>query len=303
MDKLIQKINEKQSPIVVGLDSNICFIPPFIKQAALKKFGNTPKAAAYAILKFNIKIIDEIFELVPAIKLQAAYYEMFGYYGVWALAKTIIYCKNKNLITILDGKRNDIGSSMNAYVSAYLGQTNLLKGSHFSAFDCDGLTVNPYLGSDSITPVFEACRTFDKLAFILVKTSNPGSDELQNLKLQDDNLFYEKVAEICNNFNDYETSKFGFNRLGVVVGATKPTEMEKLRYQLPHSFFLVPGFGAQRAPIQNLKFAFSHSTGAIINSSRAILGAWINNGCDELEFAKEAKKAVIKMKQQILEII
>lgn len=301
MDKLITKIKQLSCPIVVGLDTATKFIPNHIKQEAISNFGNSAKAAAQAILEFNKKIIDQIFDLVPAVKIQCAYYELFGSFGVAALQETAAYAKSKNLVVIIDGKRNDIGSSMQAYSGAYLGQSFLLNGEPFCPFDCDALTINPYLGSDSILPVFEDCKKFNKFAFVLIKTSNPGSGELQNLKLGDDELVYEKVAQICEQFSDFENSIHGFSKIGAVVGATHVDELKKLRKRLPHTFFLVPGFGAQGADASCVKFAFnSAGVGAIVNSSRAIIGAWLNDQtCDEANFATAARQAVIKMKAEI----
>lgn len=304
MDELIEKINKFQNPTVVGLDTSLNFIPKFIKQAAIKQFGNTHKAAAHAILNFNKSIIDEICKLVPAVKLQSAYYELYGFYGIWALTETLNYCKIKNMFTILDGKKNDIGPSMTAYSNAYLGQSQLPNGGECRAFQCDALTVNPYLGTDSIKPIEKNCTKFNKSAFILIKTSNPSSNELQNIKLKNNQLMFEHVAELCTKFSSHKNSKYGFNKIGAVVGATYATELKMLRLQLPHTFFLVPGFGAQGADICKIKLAFNkNKTGAIINSSRAIIGAWIKSNCSEHEFAKQARTAVLQMKNQIQNLL
>lgn len=302
MNKLIAKIKQLNCPIAVGLDSSLEFVPNFLKEQAISAFGNTATAAANAILEFNKKIINEIFDLVPAVKIQCAYYELFGGAGVSALQETIIYAKSKGLFTIVDGKRNDIGSTMQAYANAYLGSTEILNGEHVKPFDCDALTINPYLGSDGILPVVEVCKKFDKCAFVLVKTSNPGSGELQNLTLTTNELVYEKVAELCEQVFKPELSSCGYSKIGAVVGATHPNELKKLRSLLPNTFFLVPGFGAQGATAADVKFAFDNNkTGAIINSSRAILGAAKKECCPEADFAKAARRAVQAMKNSINE--
>ncbi len=305
MDKLIEKINKLKCPIVVGLDTDIKFIPQFIKNEAISNFDNTAQAAASAILNFNKMIIDEICDVVPAVKLQCAFYELFGHFGVFALQQTIKYAKSKNLFTIVDGKKNDIANSMKAYSSAYLGRCDLPNDNEeFSAFDCDALTINPFLGTDSINPIFEDCEKFKKSAFVLVKTSNPSSSQLQNLKLENGNLLYEHIANICCNFNDFKNSKFGYSKIGAVVGATHPNELKNLRLKMPHTFFLVPGFGAQGADLKNLKLAFTRNfSGAIINSSRAILGAWQKCNCEETKFAKKARNATEKMRDKIMAIL
>lgn len=304
MDELINKINRLKNPTVVGLDTSINFIPEFIKKQALEKFGNTMQAAANAILNFNKKIVDEIYEIVPAVKLQSAYYELYGFYGIWALTETLNYCKNKGMFTIVDGKKNDIDSSMKAYSDAYLGKSELLNGEQICAFNCDAITINPYLGTDSIKPIAQNCELFNKAAFMLIKTSNPSSCELQNAKLENQQFLFEQTAQICLKFNDFQNSKHGFNKIGAVVGATHPNELKLLRQKLPHTFFLVPGFGAQKATISEIKFAFDHNkTGAIINNSRAILGAYLHQNCSELEFAIKAKEAAIEMKTQLQNLL
>lgn len=303
MDKLINKIKLLNSPIVVGLDTSVNLIPSFLKKQAISRFKNTAKAAANAILEFNKQIIDQIFDIVPAIKLQCAFYELFGGEGILALQQTIAYAKNKKMFTIVDGKRNDIASSMEAYSNAYLGESELLDGKHFKPFDCDAITINPYLGTDTIMPIFENCEKFDKCAFVLIKTSNKSSNELQNLKLQNNKLFYEKTAEVCCRFSDYKNSQHGFSKIGAVVGATHPTDLKHLREILPNTFFLVPGFGAQGARLDDLKFAFKNGTGAIINSSRAIIGSWIFEKACEENFAKTARLAVQKMKADLTKIV
>lgn len=188
LDILIEKIVEKQNPTVVGLDPKLDFVPGFIKQKFFFKHGETLKGAAKAIYYFNKKIIDEIADLVPAIKPQSAYYEMYGYEGVKTLYKTIEYAKSKGLYVIVDGKRNDIGATMEAYTNAYLGTTSV-NSNVVEAFGADSLTVNGYLGTDGISPLIKACNEYDKSIFVLVKTSNKSSGELQDLIIGDKSVY------------------------------------------------------------------------------------------------------------------
>ncbi|MDE5599990.1 MAG: orotidine-5'-phosphate decarboxylase, partial [Oscillospiraceae bacterium] len=252
MDKLIDKIKEKNNPTVVGLDPKLSYIPDFIKQTSLAKFQNAFEAAANAIFSFNKSIIDAIYDIVPAIKPQSAYYEVYGHFGVWALQKTIAYAKSKGMYVITDGKRNDIGTTMKAYSTAYLGESKLFDDEKCAAFSSDALTVNGYLGTDGISPLVEDCINFDRSIFVLVKTSNPSSGELQDKTLSSGETIYEAMGNMCEKWGQDNIGKYGYSRVGAVVGATYPEQLKELRQKLSHTFFLVPGFGAQGATAQNI---------------------------------------------------
>ena len=172
MDKLIEKIAEKQNPTVAGLDPKLSYIPEHIRSASYEKYGKTLDGAADALLQFNKGLIDALCDIVPAVKPQAAYYEMYGWQGVKALTETIAYAKGKGMFVITDGKRNDIGATMTAYAAAHLGST-VVEEETFAPFGADALTVNGYLGTDGIQPLLEVCGQEDKGIFVLVKTSNP----------------------------------------------------------------------------------------------------------------------------------
>lgn len=300
MDRLIYKINKFMNPTVVGLDPKLSYIPDYIKKESLGSFGNTFKAAADCILKFNMQIIDAICDIVPAVKPQMAYYELYGYEGVCALHKTIAYAKSKGMYVIVDGKRNDIGTTMEAYSRAYLGKTELFNGKQYSAFDADSLTVNGYLGSDGIRPLLNDCLEYDKTIFVLVKTSNPSSGELQDRQIKDDELIYEHMGNMCEKWGKDTLGEYGYSKVGAVVGATYPAQLKKLRKQFPHTFFLVPGYGAQGGSADDVAPAFKDGLGAIINSSRAVLCAWQKNDCDPSQFAEQARKEAIRMKNDIV---
>ena len=180
LDRLIEKIVEKQNPTVAGLDPKLAYIPEYIREEAFAKYGKTLEGAAEALWIYNKGLIDALCDIVPAVKPQAAYYEMYGWQGVRTLEKTIKYAKEKGMFVITDGKRNDIGTTMEAYAAAHLGITEL-EGEQIEAFGADALTVNGYLGSDGISPVINVAQKGDKGMFVLVKTSNPSSGELQNL--------------------------------------------------------------------------------------------------------------------------
>lgn len=300
MDRLIDKIKKFMNPTVVGLDPKLAYIPYYIKKESLNVFGNTFKAAADCIFKFNMQIIDAICDVVPAVKPQMAYYELYGYDGILALHKTISYAKSKGMYVIVDGKRNDIGTTMEAYSRAYLGKTELFDGKKQSAFDGDSLTINGYLGSDGINPLLNDCLEYDKTIFVLMKTSNPSSGELQDRQFKDSELVYEHMGNMCEEWGKNTIGKYGYSKVGAVVGATYPDELRKLRSKFPHTFFLVPGYGAQGGSAQDVALAFKDGLGAIINSSRAVLCAWQKNDCEPSQFAEQARKEAIRMKNDIV---
>ncbi len=298
-DRLIEKIIKTQNPTVVGLDPRLEYIPEYIKAKKFQKYGKTFKGAAKAILTFNKKIIDEIYDIVPAIKPQAAYYEMYGWEGVKTLAKTIEYAKSMGMYVITDGKRNDIGATMEAYAAAHIGQTDI-DGEMCEAFGADALTVNGYLGTDGISPLLEICRNADKGIFVLVKNSNKSSGELQD-KLIGDKPVYGVMGDMCEQWGAGAMGKYGYSSVGAVVGATYPEQLAEMRKALPHTFFLVPGYGAQGGGAEGVSKGFDENgLGAIVNSSRAVMCAYKKEECDERDFAKAARREVIRMKEDII---
>lgn len=302
-DRLIEKIIELKNPTVVGLDPKLEYVPEFIQRRYLEKDGLTLKAAAKAIYDFNQAIIDEIHDIVPAIKPQAAYYEMYGHYGIRALEKTIRYAKLNGMFVITDGKRNDIGATMEAYTNAHLGST-VVGETSMEAFGADALTVNGYLGTDGIAPLLKVCNEQDKGIYVLVKTSNPSSGELQDLKLEDGTPIYAKMGDLCEMWGADSIGKYGYSSVGAVVGATYPEMLTELRKRLPHTMFLVPGYGAQGGGAEGLKGGFDEKgLGAIVNSSRAVMCAYKKEGCDERDFAKAARREVIRMRDDITQYI
>ena len=302
LDRLIEKIKETENPSVVGLDPKLDYVPAFIKEKAFEKDGMTLKAAAKAILTFNKGIIDAICDVVPAIKPQAAYYEMYGYHGVKTLYKTIQYAKEKGMFVMTDGKRNDIGATMEAYATAHLG-TTLVGEESIDAFGADALTVNGYLGTDGIAPLLKICKEKDKGIFVLVKTSNQSSGELQDLKISDKTV-YEVMGDMCEKWGAEDMGKYGYSGVGAVVGATYPEQLEEMRTKLPHTFFLVPGYGAQGGGAAGVAKAFDkNGMGAIVNSSRAVMCAYQKGGYDEKDYALAALNEVLRMKKDITDAL
>lgn len=303
LDRLIEKIVEKQNPTVAGLDPKLSYIPDFIKEEAFAKYGKTLEGAAEAILVYNKALIDALCDIVPAVKPQAAYYEMYGWQGVRALTETIAYAKSKGMFVVTDGKRNDIGTTMEAYATAHLGVTDV-DGTEATAFGADALTVNGYLGADGIVPVINVSKKMDTGMFVLVKTSNPSSGELQNLELEGSETIYLHMGNLCEEWGKELMGKYGYSGVGAVVGATYPQQLTELRKELTHTFFLVPGYGAQGGTAKDIAGAFdSNGLGAIVNSSRGIMCAWQKeDGCKPEDFAAAARREAEKMKKLLTDV-
>ncbi|MBQ5950626.1 MAG: orotidine-5'-phosphate decarboxylase [Lachnospiraceae bacterium] len=309
MDKLIRAIAEKKNPTVVGLDPKLSYLPSFLKEEAFTRCGANLEGAAEAVLAFNKAIIDAVADVVPAVKPQAAYYEALGWPGVRTLYETVRYARENGLYVILDGKRNDIGTTMQAYADAYLGTTQV-EGTAFEPFPADALTVNAYLGTDGIAPLLTHCRARDKAVFALVKTSNPSSGELQDLYLEASDAagarqtVYDHMGDACEAWGADDIGTYGYSPVGAVVGATYPAQLAELRARLPHTFFLIPGYGAQGGGAKDVAGGFdARGLGAIVNSSRGILCAWQKTGAAEADFAKAARAEAIRMREDLLSAV
>ncbi len=290
IDKLIEKIIEKRNPSVIGLDTQASYLPSY-KDIA----GNAD--AARRILDFNKEIIDATFDIVPCVKVQVAYYEMYGYEGMKAFAETLTYASSRGLVTIADVKRNDIASTASAYSTAFLGKNDLGQ----TAFASDFMTVNAYLGIDGIAPFLQDCKEYGKGIFILVRTSNPSGRQLQNLLVTlNDKMLYEIMGDYVQEWGKELIGKYGYSSIGAVVGATCPEEATKLRQAHPSVFFLVPGYGAQGASAKDIAVSFDgKGLGAIVNSSRAILCAYKKEQYAHLSPAQAARQAAVAMKKDI----
>jgi orotidine-5'-phosphate decarboxylase len=302
MDALQEKIRQKKNPTVAGLDPKLDYIPQFIQEEAFGKYGKTLKGAAEAYRLFCRGLIDALYEVVPAVKPQSAYFEVLGSAGIEALEDVVAYAKEKGLYVIMDAKRGDIGSTCEAYAQAYLGGISLDGENVLSPFDCDCMTVNGYLGTDGIKPFTALCKERDKAIFLLVKTSNPSSRELQDL-IAGDRLVHIAMADLAVRLTEKEklVGKSGWSQIGAVVGATHPEDLKNLRAKYPQIFFLVPGYGAQGGKAQDVQYAFDRlGHGAIVNSSRGIMCAWKKTE-DETgrNYQEAAKKEAIRMRDDI----
>lgn len=294
-DKLIDKIIQMQNPTCVGLDTLFDYLPDDMKAGAV-----TFEDVAERVVEFNKKIIDNVCDIVPSVKVQIAYYEMYGVAGMKAYLETLEYAAKKGLIVIADAKRNDIGSTASCYAKTFLGET-AVNDKSYRPFPSDYVTVNGYLGTDGIAPFVEQCEKNDKGIFVLVKTSNPSSGELQDLVLENGKTVYEYMGGLVEKWGESTIGKYGYSAVGAVVGATHPVQSARLRQILPHTFFLIPGYGAQGGNAEMLKNCFGkNGLGGVVNNSRGILCAYKKNGGTYYE---AARNACIAMQKDLSEAI
>ena len=304
IDNLIEKIKETNNPTVMGLDPRYDMIPEVVRN----KYSNDLEGISKAILEYNKELIDNTYDIIPAIKPQLAFYEMFGIEGMKAFKETCKYAKEKGMIVIADAKRGDIGSTAKGYSNAYLGQTPIA-GENISVFDnIDFLTVNPYLGVDSITPFVEDCIKYGKGIFVLVKTSNPSSGELQDLKLENGKTVYEHVASLVEKWGETLRGKYGYSSVAAVVGATYPEQLKEIRKKAPHTYFLIPGYGAQGGKAEDIALGFDNNgLGGIVNASRSLMCAYKSDKWkekySEAEYGKATRAEALDMKDILNSVI
>lgn len=299
-DRLTRKIKETGNPTVMGLDPMLDYVPASIRRQASLAAADPAEAAGLALYAFNQQLIDAVADLVPAVKPQFAYYEQYGGPGLLALQKTIAYARAKGLLVIADAKRNDIGSTAEAYSRAILGQTSLGESSSQSFIAADCITLNGYLGIDGIKPFIDQCQKGGQGVYILVRTSNPSAGDLQDLVLADGRTVYEAMAEKVSVWGQDLVGQSGYSSVGAVVGATWPRQAEKLRQLMPHSLILVPGYGAQGATAEDAVASFGpDGQGALVNASRSLMLAYKKHGLPVDEFAAATRREAIAMRDDL----
>ena len=317
VDRLINRMKDLRSPVVVGLDPQISQIPEFILEETIShvhQMGkDVPEAVknsrifqhmitAFSFKSFIKEIIDHVHDLVPAVKLQIALYEQLGPVGIGCYFELVDYARSKGLIVIGDIKRGDIASSAIGYSMGHIGFEDEHQDFATIHSPADFVTINPYLGKDSIDPFLDDCKKFDRGLFVLVKTSNKGSADIQNVLLENGKPLYAHVGKLVSAWGEDTIGTSGYSRVGAVVGATHPMEALEIRNLMPHTFFLVPGYGAQGGSGKDLKDLWIKDTyGMIVNSSRGITGAYKldKHRANERDFAKAAREAVIDMKKDL----
>jgi len=298
VDVLIDRIEQKANPTCAGLDTLLSFLPE--GEAAKCR---SLEDAAKAIFEFNARVIDALADVVPAVKIQLACYEMYGVAGMQCFRDTADYAREKGLTVIADGKRNDIGSTAGYYSSAYLGGTEV-GGQLFEAFPCDFLTVNAYLGSDGLKPFISDCVRRGKGIFALAKTSNPSSAELQDREFLGGVALYSAAAELVESCGKGTEGEYGYGCAGIVAGATHPGQAAALRARHKSLFFLIPGYGAQGGSAEDAARCFDESgRGGIVNSSRGLLLAYRDKRYAGMTFAAAARAAAQAMAEDLCRAI
>lgn len=302
-DRLVRRIDQLENPTVIGLDTKLDYIPQHIKEYAESLFPEeADKATAKAIWIYNKEIIDNTADIVPALKLQYAYYEMYGPEALKTMLLTARYAQRKGMLVIGDCKRNDIGSTATAYAEGVIGKTNILMDQEVEMSGLDCCTVNCYLGIDGVKPFIDVAKRDGKGIFCLVRTSNPSAGDFQDLELADGRKLYEAVASKVSEWGEELIGEEGFSSVGAVIGATWPEQAVGLRKLMPNTFVLVPGYGAQGAGADAAVASFTaYGKGGIVNASRSIMTAWKTR--EDLfrpeDFAKAARFEAEDMKEKL----
>ncbi len=296
IDKLTDRIIGMKNHCIVGIDLHEGIIPQSFWNNHTDTKVPKMESAANVFFQYSKEIIDSIYDIVPAIKPQVAFFEKYGSYGFRAFENVCRYAMDKDLIVLADVKRSDIGSTAAAYSCYYLGTEEF-------SLSVDAITINPYFGEDSIVPFVDDCIKNDKGLFVLVKTSNKSSDNLQN-RVSDNKKIYEIVGDLVVNLGRSCVGKLGYSSIGAVVGATHKEDGESIRKLMKNTYFLVPGYGAQGGKASDLGGFFNEDgLGSLISSSRGIIGAYKSDKYrdlyDEKSFALAARNAAIDMRNDI----
>lgn len=299
IDILIDKIKETNNPTVMGLDPRYDMLPECVRN----KYDASLEGACEVILEYNKALIDATCDIVPAVKPQVAFYEMFGIEGMRVFNETCKYAKEKGMVVIADCKRGDIGSTAQGYSNAFLGKTPI-GGNEVEIFNVDFVTVNPYMGTDCVKPFVDDCKKYNKGIFVLVKTSNKSSGELQDLVLENGKKIYETVAELVNEWGKDLVGEYGYSSVSSVVGATYPEQLEELRKIMPTSYFLIPGYGAQGGKASDIALGFDNNgLGGIVNASRSLMCAYKSDlwkdKFAEQDYAQATRAEALRMRDEL----
>lgn len=278
IDRLYQEVREKGF-VCVGLDTSMDYLPASYKEG---------KTISQALVDFNKEIIDATADITAIYKLQIAYYESYGIEGMMAYRDTLAYLREKNLLSIGDVKRSDIAASASQYAKA-----------HFEGdFETDFITLNPYMGMDSISPYLPYIESGKKGVFVLLRTSNPGASDFETLSVDGKELFYQ-IGDKIKDLNENYLGESGYGPIGLVVGATHTEEVEEIRKRYDKEFFLIPGFGAQGADSLNVYKLLNNKNGGVVNNSRGVLKAYLNYEEGNDNVGKYARLAVEKTLKDI----
>lgn len=288
-DRLIEAVKRKGNPCVVGLDPRIELMPEFIKSGR----GPLTRDVVRSIVSdFHELVLDAVADLIPTVKPQLAFYEQYGIGGLEAFENTLNAARQRGILVIADGKRNDISSTAEAYATAFLSDT---------AFDADSMTVTPYLGGDSLVPFVDGCAKYGKGIFVVLKTSNPGSRDFQDqLLAATGRPLYETIAQVIDGAGRKLVGESGYSSIGAVVGATFPEDGRRLRELMPQAIILVPGYGAQGGTAQSAAACFhENGLGALVSSSRGITYAYASPDISRAAFERTVRENTLRMIEEI----
>lgn len=299
IDRLIDKIKETKNPTVIGLDPTYDKLPKCVKE----KYSESIEGVCEAIYEFNKALIDATYDIIPAVKPNVAFYEMYGLSGMKVFEDTCNYAKEKGMIVIVDAKRGDIGTTAQAYSDAFLGRTKI-GDKEEKIYDVDFVTVNPYMGIDCVKPFIEDAKKYGKGVFVLVKTSNPSSGELQDLRLESEEEVYKRVVNLVEKWGEELRGEYGYSSISAVVGATYPKQLEELRSIASHTYFLIPGYGAQGGKAEDIALGFDdNGLGGIVNASRSLMCAYKSDRWkekySEKDYAKATREEAIRMREEL----
>ena len=301
-DRLLARVEQLQNPSVIGLDPVIGELPECYYHLAWALSGCEAVAAAFEA--WGHDVIDAVCDMAPAVKPQMAFYEAYGAAGVQAFVRTVSYAKERGLLVVEDAKRGDIGNTARAYANGHLGKVAGVDGKLFSSCDVDFLTVSPFLGGDSLQPLIETALAHGKGVFIMVKTSNPGAGDVQNATLADGRTVSEMLVDLVSTHGATAVGKYGYSPIGAVVGATYPEDAAVLRQRMPHSLFLIPGYGAQGGDASGAVAALDgRGLGGLVNSSRGVLYAHLTpekrQDCTREQYRSCVREAALNMKNDL----
>ena len=302
IDFLQERIRKLKNPTMVGLDPYLPILPKHIVQEAFDRDGQTLAGAAAAYYRFCTELLDALKDIVPAVKIQSACFEALGADGIAQMQRISAYAKDLGYYVLIDSMRGDVGNIAEIHAQAMFGTVPVGETAH-QIYRCDALTVNGYLGSDGVKPYLPYCKNDGKNIFLLLKTSNKSSREVQDL-LSGDRVVYQVMADLAMRWSTGLFGANGYSEIGIAVGATNRQVLETLRRKYDRLFFLVPGYGAQGAGAKDAQYAFDRmGHGAAILAGRSILYAYQKQDGDGQDYQQAALAAAEKMKKQILSYI
>ncbi|MEA4964437.1 MAG: orotidine-5'-phosphate decarboxylase [Oscillospiraceae bacterium] len=298
IDVLQDKIRKMKNPTMLSLDPSQDVVPDCVLQEGFSAYGETPQGLSHAYLTFCRNLLDALRDTVPAVKLQAACFEVLGSSGTAVLQELCVMARERGYYVVMDSMRGELPHIAALYAEAVFGSVKIGE-KHYSPYPCDGLTVNGYLGSDAVKPFLPFCKDAGKNVFLLVRTPNRSAREVQDL-ISGDRVVHTAMADLAMRWSTDLFAKSGYSEIGAVMGATDPQLLAAMRRKYDQLFFLVAGYGAQGGTAKNVAGAFDQfGHGAIVTASRSLIGAWKRAETDGRDYAEQAQAAAEKMKRDI----